>query len=130
MYSQQDERIIEEDGVRYDGKRIRLTPAAIIWQTKDGSSTKTVTAEVATIDFNQPLSFNVKPNSEPIVVKYARLERNVMIRDDKGTPADPSDDMVIGPLTYVDYDDDKLQIRSDSEVLIVDRDTRITGTAC
>ena len=55
---------------------------------KDGSSTKTVTAEVATIDFNQPLSLNVKPDSEPIVVKYARLERNVMIRDDKGTPDD------------------------------------------
>ncbi|HMF37323.1 MAG TPA: hypothetical protein VKF17_11810, partial [Isosphaeraceae bacterium] len=80
MYSQHDDRIIEEDGVRYDGKRIRLRPAAIIWRAKDGSSTKTVTAEEAIIDFNQPLSFNAKPDAEPIVVKHARLERNVMIR--------------------------------------------------
>lgn len=127
MYSQHDERVIEEDGVRYDGKRMRLTPSAIVWKTKDGSSTKTITSEIATLDFNQPLSLNAKPDSEPLIIKYARLERNVMIRDDKGTPADKSDDMVIGPLTYVDYDDDKLQIRSDSDVLIVDRDTRITG---
>lgn len=127
MYSQNDERIIEEDGVRYDGKRIKLRPTAIIWRARDGSSTKTVTAEEAIIDFNQPLSFNVKPDSEPMVVKFARLERNVMIRDDRGTPGDPSDDMVIGPLTWVEYDDSKLEIRSDSDVLIVDRDMRITG---
>jgi len=127
MYSQHDDRVIEEDGVHYDGKRIKLRPAAIIWRAKDGSSTKTVTAEEAIIDFNQPLSLNAKPDSEPIVVKHARLERNVMIRDDRGTLNDPTDDMVIGPLTWVEFDDDKLQIRSNSHVLIVDRDTRITG---
>jgi len=127
MYSQHDDRIIEEDGVRYDGKRIRLRPAAIIWRAKDGSSTKTVTAEEAIIDFNQPLSFNAKPDAEPIVVKHARLERNVMIRDDRGTLNDRSDDMDIGPLTWVEFDDNKLQLYSDSDVLIVDRDTRITG---
>ncbi len=32
MYSQHDDRVIEEDGVRYDGKRIKLKPAAIIWR--------------------------------------------------------------------------------------------------
>ena len=127
MYSQQDDRVIEEDGVRYDGKRIRLRPAAIISRTKDGSSTKTVTAEEAIIDLNQPLSFNAKPDAEPIVVKHARLERNVMIRDDRGTVNDRSDDLLIGPLTWVEFDDDKLQLNSDSDVLIVDRDTRITG---
>jgi hypothetical protein len=127
MYSQRDQRIIEEDGVRYDGKRIKLRPAAIIWRAKDGSSTKTVTADEAIIDFNQSLSFNIKPDSEPIVVKFAKLEGNVMIRDDRGTPHDLTDDMEIGPLTWVKYDDSKLQIYSDSPVLIVDRDTRITG---
>jgi hypothetical protein len=127
MFSQHNERIIEEDGVRYDGKRIKLRPAAIIWRARDGSSTKTMTAEEAIIDFNQPFSINLKPDAEPMVVKFARLERNVMIRDDRGTPADLSDDMVIGPLTWVEYDDNKLEIRSDSDVLIVDRDTRITG---
>ncbi len=127
MYSQHDDRVIEEDGIRYDGKRIRLKPAAIIWRAKDGSSSKTVTAEEAVIDLNQPLSFNSKPDAGPIIVKHARLERNVMIRDDRGTVKDRSDDLLIGPLTWVEFDDDKLLINSDSEVLIVDRDTRITG---
>ncbi len=127
MYSQDDNRVIEEDGIRYDGKRIRLKPAAIIWRTKDGSSTKTITSEEAIIDLNQPLSFNAKPDSAPIIVKHARLERNVMIRDDRGTFDDRSDDLLIGPLTWVEFDDDKLLITSDSDVLIVDRDTRITG---
>src|SRR5208283_5204607 len=81
----------------------------------------------AIIDFNQPLSFNAKPDAEPIVVKHARLERNVMIRDDRGTLNDRSDDMDIGPLTWVEFDDNKLQLYSDSDVLILDRDTRITG---
>ena len=128
MYSQHDDRVIEEDGVRYDGKRIKLRPAAIIWRAKDGSSTKTVTAEEAIIDLNQPLSFNAKPDAEPIVVKHARLERNVMIRDDRGTLNDRTDDLLIGPLTWVEFDDNKLQLNSDSDVLIVDRDTRITGS--
>ena len=82
-----------------------------------------MTAEEAIIDLNQPLSFNAKPDSEPIVVKHARLERNVMIRDDRGTINDRADDLVIGPLTWVEFDDDKLQLYSDSNVLIVDRDT-------
>ena len=50
-----------------------------------------------------------------------------MIRDDRGTVKDRSDDLLIGPLTWVEFDDDKLLINSDSDVLIVDRDTRITG---
>jgi len=127
MYSQHDDRVIEEDGVRYDGKRIRMRPAAIILRAKDGSSTKTVTAEEAIIDLNQPLSINAKPDAEPIIVKHARLERNVLIRDDRGTINDRSDDLNIGPLTWVEFDDDKLLITSDSDVLIIDRDTRITG---
>ena len=95
---------------------------------KDGSSTKTLTGEEAILDLNQPLSFNAKADSDPIVVKHARLERNVMIRDDRGTVNDRSDDLLIGPLTWVEFDDDKLLINSDSDVLIVDRDTRITGS--
>ena len=50
-----------------------------------------------------------------------------MIRDDRGTLNDPADDLVIGPLTWVEFDDDKLQLYSDSDVLIIDRDTQITG---
>jgi hypothetical protein len=127
MYSQKDERIIEQDGIRYDGKRIILTPVAIIWRSRDGKDTKTVTADEGIIDFNQPFSLNMKPNAEPLVVKYAQLIGNVLIRDDHGTPHDLSDDMVIGPLRRVEYDESKLQIKSDNDVVIVDHDTRITG---
>ena len=38
MYSQNDERVIEEDGVRYDGKRIKLRPAAIIWSARTAAA--------------------------------------------------------------------------------------------
>lgn len=127
MYSKSYKRPLEEDGVKYDGKRLRLSPAAIIWRARDGSGTKTVTAEEATIDFNRPLGFQAKGDAEPMVVKFARLERNVLIRDDRGTPGDPKDDMVIGPLTWVAFDDSKLQVFSDSDVRIVDRDTTVTG---
>ena len=127
MYSKNYKRPLEEEGVRYDGKRVRLSPAAIIWRSRDGSSTKTITSDEARMDFNQALGFSIKPDGEPLLVKFARLTGNVMIRDDRGTPDDPADDMVIGPLTYVDYDDDALQIRSEAGVLIVDRDMRITG---
>ncbi|MBV8486655.1 MAG: hypothetical protein JO161_00115 [Planctomycetaceae bacterium] len=127
MYSQKDERIIEQDGVRYDGKRIILTPIAIIWGSRDGKSTKTVTADEGIVDFNQPFMLNMKPDAEPLVVKYAQLIGNVMIRDDHGTSRDQTDDLVIGPLRRVEYDESKLQIKSDNDVLIVDHDTRITG---
>ncbi len=63
-----------------------------------------------------------------MTVKHARLERNVMIRDDRGTPDDPKDDMVVGPLTWIEYDDDKLQVHTDSDILLVDRDLRVTAT--
>ena len=117
MYSQNDERVIEEDGVRYDGKRIKLRPAAIIWRAQDGSSTKTVTAEEAIIDFNQPLGVQrqARRRADGRQVRPARAERHDPRRPRDAR--DPTDDMVIGPLTWVDYDDSKLQIHSDSDVL-------------
>jgi len=126
MYSKNYQRVLEEDGVRYDGRRLKLSPAAIIWKSRDGSGTKTVTSDEAIIDFNHPLGFNINPDSDPIVVRFARLVNNVVIRDDRGTPNDPSDDLV-GQLNYVEYDDESMQVRSESEVLINERDTRITG---
>src|SRR5208283_4700407 len=104
-----------------------LTPVAIIWRSRDGKNTKTVTADEGIIDFNHPFSLNMKPDAEPLVVKYAQLIGNVMIRDDHGTSRDQTDDLVIGPLRRVEYDESKLQIKSDNDVLIVDHDTRITG---
>src|SRR5262249_54436623 len=36
MYTLDVKEIQEEDGVRYDGKRLRMTPVAIIWKSSDG----------------------------------------------------------------------------------------------
>ena len=38
MYAQEVEQIREENGVRYDGKRIRLKPFLVISASRDGSS--------------------------------------------------------------------------------------------
>lgn len=128
LYTLKFSRPTEEAGVKFDGKRVTLEPAAVVLRSPDGKSTRTVTSERAIIDFNQSFGFNIKPDAEPTTVKFARLEENVMIRDDRGTPDDPSDDLIIGPLKYVDYDDETLQIRTDSDVQVVDRDLRLTGT--
>jgi len=128
LYTLKFARPTEEGGVQFDGKRVTLEPAAVVLRSADGKGTKTITSERAIIDFNQSFGFNLKPNSEPTTVKFARLEQNVMIRDDRGTPDDPSDDLVIGPLSYVDYDDETLQIRTDSDVKVVDRDLLLTGS--
>ena len=106
--------------MRYDGKRIRLKPFALISKSRDGKNTKTITSDVAVFDLNEPLSFNPNPEREPLKIKHAHLEPNVWIRDDKGTPRDPSDDMKIGPLTTVDYDEATQQITTESPVVIED----------
>ena len=36
MYALQYEEIKEENGVRYDGKRLRMKPFAMIWTSGDG----------------------------------------------------------------------------------------------
>jgi hypothetical protein len=117
-----------EDGGKTEGKRLEFKEIAVILKTRGGSSTKTITSEEARLDFNRRLGFDAKPDADPIAVTHARLERNVMIRDDRGTPNDPTDDMVVGPLTWIEYDAEKLQVQTDSDILLVDRDLRVTAT--
>ncbi|MFI5455416.1 MAG: hypothetical protein ACHRXM_08180 [Isosphaerales bacterium] len=127
MYAQEWERVVEENGVRYDGKRMRLRPFALIMKSRDGKNTKTVTADVAIFDLNEPLSFNVSAEGEPLKIKHAHLEPNVEVRDDKSTPGDKTDDMRIGPILTVDFDDATHQITTDSYVVIQDPDMVATG---
>ena len=54
---------------------------------------------------------------EPLKIKHAHLEPNVWVRDDKGTPRDPNDDMKIGPLTTVDYEESTQQITTEARHL-------------
>lgn len=122
------ERPTERDGVKFDGKRIEVSPAAVVLQSPRGGSRRTLTSQRADIDLNKPFSLDLKPNTEPVSVDRAVLERDVLFRDDRGTPADPSDDIVIGPINRLEYDGVNQMIRSDSPVTLVDRGLRVTGT--
>ena len=126
MYAEELEQVQEENGVRYDGKRIRLSPFLMISTSHDGKKTDTITSDRAIIDLNQPLGFIAGPNEEPLKVKHVRLEPNVVIRDNKGTPNDPKDDMTIAMTTF-EYDEPTQQLTTDSHVVIVDPDMITTG---
>jgi hypothetical protein len=127
MYWQEYEEIKEENGVRYDGKRVRMRPFAMIGKSGDGKSIWRLIAESATLDLNQPIGISNKPNSEGIKVEHALVEGDVRIRDDHGTPLVLADDMNIGPMTYVDYDEAKRLITTESHVHIQDPDQTTYG---
>ena len=126
MYAQDYQQITEENGVRYNGKRIRLKPFLAISTSRDGKITKTITSDVAILDLNQSPGFNVSPDGEPLKVMHVHLEPNVQIRDDKGTPNDPKDDMNIAMRT-LDYDEPTQQITTESHVVIEDPDMVTSG---
>jgi hypothetical protein len=118
MYAQNYKRL-------KDGKQLEFTPFALVWQSRDGKDLKTAVSEKAVIDLDQPLG--LKPDNGPMHVVHAQLEGDVRLRDDKATPANQADDLRIGPLPYIEYDEPTLQIRSESDVVIEDRDMWING---
>jgi hypothetical protein len=128
MYAKQVWRIVEENGVKYDGKRIRMAPFALIAISGDGKNTKTIVSDEAIFDLSEPLGLGVNPDGEPLKIKHAWIERNVQIRDDRNTPNDPSDDMRVLNLTAVEYDEPTQKIESASDVIIQDKDIKISGT--
>jgi hypothetical protein len=127
MYAKEVVRVVEQDGVRYDGKRVTMAPFALIWLSPDGRSAKTILSDRAVFDLNEPLSLSASPGGNSLKIKHAWIQENVLIRDNHGTPQDPADDMNIGPLTALEYDEPTLQIRTASDVVIQDRDMRVTG---
>ena len=50
-----------------------------------------------------------------------------MLHDNKGTPNNPKDDMTIGPLTNLEYDEPTQQITTDSHVVIEDAEMVTSG---
>ena len=48
----------------------------------------------------------------------AQMLGDVHLRDDKATPEDTDDDLLIDPVSHVEYDGKSLRIRSDSHVWI------------
>ena len=111
------------------GLVLTVKPFAMVSAAKDGKNHKTVTSDSAKLRFNQPFSMlprSVK-NTEPQRVVFAELIGHVMIRDNKGTPENPRDDLLIGPMTGVQYDEKSAQISSKSHVVIQDQDMIIAG---
>jgi hypothetical protein len=131
-----------------DGKRWTFTPFAVVSMSRDRKSVKTMVGKQAVLDFDQPTGLT-KPGAKSGHVVRARIIGEVVIRDDKGTPARKADDLIIGPLSYLEYVEDpgreKLgpipqarvvvaegeapgpRIRSESHVLIRDNDLTMTG---
>ena len=60
MYAKEVVRVVEQDGVKYDGKRVTMAPFALIWLSPDGKSAKTVLSDRAVFDLNEPLSLNIE----------------------------------------------------------------------
>jgi hypothetical protein len=112
---------------RNEGKQYLFKPFALIWQSKDKKELKTVTADEAIMDLDRPLGLAPnKPGAPPLRIVHAQITGNVLIRDDRGT-AESGDDMVIGPMPYVEYDEPTLQVRSESDVVIQDKDMLVNG---
>lgn len=127
MYAKQVWRIGEEGGVKYDGKRLRMAPFALVTRSRDGKVTKTIESDEAVFDLSESLTLNVSSEGESLKIKHARIEKNVLIRDDRGTPGLIDDDMTIGPLSTMEFDEATHKIESPSDIVIQDRDIRITG---
>lgn len=120
MYAEEYDRLNE-------GKQLRLRRFAIVMKSRDGKALKTATSNEAIVDLDQPLLSTANKSGTTMKVVHARMEGNVQLRDDKGTPLSTIDDLVIGPMPYVEFDEPSLQIKSVSDVVIQDRDMRITG---
>ncbi len=114
------------------GDRIRFWPVVFIWRGEaDPNATNARRnlifggGDEAIIEMSQPLGV-IKPGKEPSKIVRAIVQGAVLIRDDKATPA-KEDDLEIGPLADIRFDEPTLSIRSDSDVRIKDRDLLITG---
>ena len=124
MYWREYEEIKEENGVRYDGKRVRMRPFAMIGRS--GKSIFRLTGEEAILDLNQPIAITSK-TSEAIKVEHAVIERNVWIHDDRGTPGVIPDDMNMGPFTYLEFDEASHLITTRSHFFMEDPDQKTEG---
>lgn len=106
-----------------DGKKWEFWPVAVILRNAKTQALQTVLAEKASVEFNQPLDIS-KPGSGAVFITHGNLNGNVLIRDDQGTP-DIADDLSIGPLSHVVYEESSGTIVSNSHVTGVQRDTTL-----
>lgn len=117
------------------GKKIRFWPVVFIWRGEQQQQPTQAAQEArnlifgggdeAIIEMSQPLGV-IKPGKEPAKIVQAMLSGNVLIRDDKATKGQ-EDDLEIGPVSEIQFDEPTLSIHSKSDVRIKDRDLLITG---
>ncbi|WZO98563.1 hypothetical protein EP7_000143 [Isosphaeraceae bacterium EP7] len=115
-----------------DGKTLTLNPFVSIWREpekdgkKDGRAVKTISSKEAIIQMDQPIGLGKGPGGAESRIVNVRINHDVQIRDDKGTTT-PNDDLKIA-MNSVEYDEGAMEIRTDSEVVVQDRDFWMTGT--
>ncbi len=111
------------------GKVLEFSPCLMISESRDGKSLKTIEGNLARVELDRPFGL-VAPSGDAsggsMKVVRARLEGDVIIRDDKGTP-NPADDMRITRLTHLVYDDAALTITSESDLQAEDGDYWVTA---
>lgn len=110
-----------------DGRRLVFSPYAVIWRARKGNNLNIAQGDRAFVDFDKPFDLG-KPGDEPAKVVHAMIEGEVRLRDDKGTRANPGDDLTIGPMTYLEYDDTTRQITSDSDIELREGDLVANAT--
>lgn len=98
-----------------DERRLEFSPFALIWRSQGKANLNTVLADKAWVDFDKPFNL-AKPGAEAARVTHAVIEGQVRLRDDKGTPGSAGDDLTIGPLTHLEYDEAAQEVRSSSGV--------------
>ena len=119
------------DSKAQSGSQIRFWPVVFIWRgersEKEPQNQKLIFGggDEAIIEMSQPITV-IKPGSEPPKIVKATLKGSVTIRDDKGTLS-ADDDLEVGPMADIRFDEPSLSIFSDSDVRIKDRDLLITG---
>jgi hypothetical protein len=111
-------------------KKLKLTPVAMAVRTKEGGEIKTLTADRATLEFDRPLEPG-KPGSGAAHVIRAKMEGNVVIRNNKGTIDRLDDDLIVGPLAFLEFDESKLEIKGeaagDAPVRVKDKGLLLNG---
>ena len=110
-----------------DRKRITFEPFAVIWESDDDGRLQVLSGDRALVDFDQP--FNLfGGGSKPSVVhaKIEGIDEPVLIIDDKGTAADPADDLVVS-MPYAEYFEQEMLIRCDDRVRLIDQDVQVVG---
>lgn len=120
------------DAKSESGTVIRFWPIVFIWrgsadseQPSNQQKLISGSGEEAVIEMSQPLGV-IKPGQEAPKIVKASLRGNVAIRDDKATES-LADDLEVGPLADIEFDEPSLTILSKSDVRIKDRDLLITG---